>query len=137
MSETTETTNTETEAPATEAKKPRKRAANPLSRDSVLSAITEAGLTLNDERAAFVSAGSKKGARLTFPKTGEKISRLFVYGVGVEAEGVVNLSEQERKDQRLGNVRAYIDFNSPSALEAVKAAAKAVAAAQPAETPAS
>lgn len=130
VTETTETDAT-TEAPPVAADKPkkapRKRAANPLAREVVVAALAEAGLQVDESNSAFASAGTKKGPRLTFPKSGEKISRLYVYCADVQAEGLVSLTEEQRKEQRLGNVRAYVDFDSPKALDAVKAAARVVA----------
>lgn len=84
------------------------------------------------EMKSFVHFGHKGGVSVAVSQT-EDVSRVYVYNTVPTVGAVVAFSKEERKNLRLGNVCAEVDFEQSAelAFEAVKNALEQAAAAPP------
>lgn len=128
------------------APKPAKEPSRHLTREQVLGLINERGLTAV-QMTSFDRVGEKNDPHLTISRA-QKVVRIYGHGFQLEAPGVVNFTDEQRKEKKLGGITCELDVKGSETdvslaalglmLDHVKAAAvsKATDAAPVAETPA-
>lgn len=114
MSENTTIETTETETTNTKPAKVEKPKKFAFKADEVDTMLAAAGVAVETMK-SWKQAGPKNAVHLAVAKT-KSVSRIYIYATHLSHPAVINYTDEDRKEKRLGGIKAEIDFDQPEEL---------------------